>query len=112
MLARLLRSSTPLVSSADENQAVQHECMYLRISWESNVTTTNISSDALKRAETLSRIQTARQRVRSEILDLNERLRITRENIKRIRKRPVDSIYPVGTFTAVTRENSVHEDAD
>ncbi len=60
--------------------------------------------DAAKKAETLLRIQNARQRVRSEIQDLTERLRITQENIKRIRKRSIDNHIPLGTFTSLTQE--------
>jgi hypothetical protein len=45
----------------------------------------------MKKAETKTRIKTARQRVRSEIQDLTERLRITQENIKRLRQRTLDS---------------------
>jgi len=40
------------------------------------------------------RIKNARQRVRNEIEDLTERLRITQENIKRIRQR-----YPSNSLT-------------
>ncbi|UJR15251.1 hypothetical protein I4U23_002206 [Adineta vaga] len=61
---------------------------------------------ALKKAETLARIKTARQRVRNEIQDLTERLRITQENIKRIRKGSVDHIYPPGTFLALPNEHA------
>lgn len=47
--------------------------------------------DATKKADTIARIKQARQRVRSEIQDLTERLRITQENIKRARQRSMDS---------------------
>jgi len=60
--------------------------------------------DAMKKIETLTRIKNARQRVRNEIEDLTERLRITQENIKRIRQRSIDNNYPSGTFTSLTYE--------
>jgi hypothetical protein len=60
--------------------------------------------DATKKIETLTRIKNARQRVRNEIEDLTERLRITQENIKRIRQRSIDNNYPSGTFTSLTYE--------
>jgi predicted nucleic acid-binding Zn-ribbon protein len=60
--------------------------------------------DTMKKTETLTRIKNARQRVRNEIEDLSERLRITQENIKRIRQRSIDNNYPAGTFTASTYE--------
>jgi len=60
--------------------------------------------DAMKKIETLTRIKNARQRVRNEIDDLTERLRITQENIKRIRQRSIDNNYPSGTFTSLTYE--------
>jgi hypothetical protein len=60
--------------------------------------------DATKKAETLLRIQNARQRVRNEIQDLTERLRITQENIKRLRKRSTDNHFSTETFTPVTNE--------
>jgi hypothetical protein len=47
--------------------------------------------DALKKADTIARIKSARQRVRTEIQDLTERLRITQENIKRLRQRTTDT---------------------
>jgi hypothetical protein len=61
-------------------------------------------SDAVKKAETLNRIKTARQRVRNEIQDLTERLRVTQENIKRTRQRSIDHNYPSGTFASLTHE--------
>ncbi|CAF1677913.1 unnamed protein product, partial [Didymodactylos carnosus] len=42
---------------------------------------------AEKKSETLQRLKSARQRVRNEIQELSERLRITQENIKRVRQR-------------------------
>ena len=46
-----------------------------------------VSIDAKKKSETKTRVKVARQRVRNEIQDLTERLRITQENIKRLRQR-------------------------
>jgi len=60
--------------------------------------------DAMKKIETLTCIKNARQRVRNEIDDLNERLRITQENIKRIRQRSIDNNYSSGTFNSLTHE--------
>jgi hypothetical protein len=60
--------------------------------------------DAMKKIETLTCIKNARQRVRNEIDDLSERLRITQENIKRIRQRSIDNNYPSGTFNSLTHE--------
>ena len=61
-------------------------------------------ADARKKAETIVRIKKGRQRVRTEILDLTERLRVTQENIKRLRQRTVDTTYSPGVFTAVADE--------
>lgn len=58
----------------------------------------------MKKTETLSRVRNARQRIRSEIDDLTERLRITQENIKRIRQRSIDNNYLTGIFTPITHE--------
>lgn len=60
--------------------------------------------DARKKAETLVRIKKGRQRVRTEIHDLTERLRVTQENIQRLRQRTVNTTYPLGAFTAVADE--------
>ncbi len=80
--------------------------------WEKNVCLLRLKKkeiiclflDAIKKAETLTRIQNARQRVRNEIQDLTERLRITQENIKRLRKRSSDNHFPTETFTSLTHE--------
>lgn len=62
--------------------------------------------DAMKKADTIARIKSARQRVRNEIQDLTERLRITQENIKRLRQRTVDtnSVINVITPDGIKRE--------
>jgi predicted nucleic acid-binding Zn-ribbon protein len=65
----------------------------------------------MKKADTIKRIKNARQRIRNEIQDLNERLRITQENIKRVRQRSIDNnFFPPGTFTSLTHENIPYED--
>ncbi len=56
----------------------------------------------MKKADTLMRIKNARKRVRSEIEDLSERLRITQENIKRIRQRSIDNNHSSNTITSLT----------
>jgi hypothetical protein len=61
--------------------------------------------DATKKSDTIRRIKRTRQRVRNEIQDLTERLRITQENIKRVRQRSIDHSFPPGTFGALTLEN-------
>ena len=60
--------------------------------------------DALQKSEALAKIKTARQRVRNEIQELTERLRVTQENIKRIRQRSIEQICPPGTFIALPNE--------
>jgi hypothetical protein len=58
----------------------------------------------MKKADTIIRIKNARQRIRHEIDDLTERLRLTQENIKRIRHRPIDNHLPSNAFTSLTHE--------
>ena len=58
-----------------------------------------IVADAVKKADTKARIKSARQRVQSEIQDLTERLRITQENIKRLRQRTIDTNPLINTIT-------------
>jgi hypothetical protein len=58
----------------------------------------------MKKTETITRIKTARQRVRHEVEDLTERLRVTQENIKRIRQRVIER--------SLTNENSKYEMSD
>ncbi len=60
--------------------------------------------DAMKKTETLTHIKNARQRVRNEIQDLTERIRITQENIKRLQKRSIDNNLPTDTFISLTPE--------
>lgn len=60
--------------------------------------------DAKKKAEILFKIRNARQRVRSEIDDLTERLRVTQENIQRLRKRSIENNSLHGTLTSSTQE--------
>lgn len=60
--------------------------------------------DAKKKGETLLRIRNARQRVRSEIEELSERLRLTQENIQRLRQRAIDQNYLPETATSSTNE--------
>ena len=60
--------------------------------------------DAKKKAEALFKIRNARQRVRSEIDDLTERLRVTQENIQRFRKRSIENNYLSGTLTSSTQD--------
>jgi peptidoglycan hydrolase CwlO-like protein len=57
--------------------------------------------DLKKKEETLLQIRNARQRVRSEIDDLSERIRVTQENIQRLRKRSIENS---GTMTSSTQE--------
>lgn len=60
--------------------------------------------DVTKKTETLLQIRHARRRVRSEIDELTERLRIAQENIQRLRKRSMESNYLHGTLTSSTQE--------
>jgi len=61
--------------------------------------------DSEKKADTIANIKSARQRVRSEIQDLTERLRVTQENIKRVRQRSVETnISSVSTHDHIKRE--------
>ena len=86
----------PHSSSADEKECKHQEwCLLFLIVH---------SVDALQKSETLAKIRTARQRVRNEIQELTERLRITQENIKRIRQRSVDQICAPGTFMGLPNE--------
>ncbi len=68
--------------------------------------------DAIKKSDTITRIKNARQRVRNEIQDLTERLRITQENIKRVRQRTIDANPSMGTFNTITHENIKREIVD
>ncbi len=68
--------------------------------------------DAIKKADTITRIKNSRQRVRNEIQDLTERLRITQENIKRVRQRIMDTNPSIGTFNTLTHENIKREVID
>lgn len=73
------------------------------------LTRTGTVSDALEKTETRKRIRTARLRIRGEVQQLTERLRIAQGNLKRVRQRPVDNVVAPGTFRAITRENSTHD---
>lgn len=64
--------------------------------------------DAIKKVETIQRLKTARQRVRSEIQDLTERLRVTQENIKRVR----GHAHSGATLNTSTHENIKREIID
>ena len=46
----------------------------------------SIVLDAREKDETLAKIRQARQRIRAEILEFTERLRITQENLHRLRQ--------------------------
>ncbi len=95
-MARLLNAA-----KSDESAAMEKECMFIEIKKKEIIC---LFLDAMKKTETLTRIQNARQRVRNEIQDLTERLRITQENIKRLRKRSSDNHFPTETFTSLTHE--------
>ncbi|CAF1004741.1 unnamed protein product [Rotaria sordida] len=66
----------------------------------------------MKKACTIERIKNVHQRVRNEIQDLTERLRITQENIKRVRQRSIDNNYSSGIFTSSIQDNIKHEIED
>ncbi|CAF3652927.1 unnamed protein product [Adineta steineri] len=93
LLVRLLNCAKSLAPPTDENLATEKEY-------------------ALKKADTIARIKTARQRVRSEIQDLTERLRITQENIKRIRQRSADHGSSTNLLNTSTHENIKREIVD
>jgi len=79
LLVRLLNCAKSFAPPTDENLAIEKEY-------------------AIKKSDTITRIKNARQRVRNEIQDLTERLRITQENIKRVRQRSMDTNSSMGTF--------------
>ncbi|CAF3052139.1 unnamed protein product, partial [Rotaria sp. Silwood2] len=93
LLVQLLNSTKSLASSTDENQTIENEY-------------------AMRKAYTIARIHDVRQRVRNEIQDLTERLRITQENIKRVRQRSIDNNFSSGIFTSSTEDNIKHEVED
>ena len=70
------------------------------------------SLDATKKIDTIARIKDARQRVRNEIQDLTERLRITQENIKRLRQRLLDNNSSLGTSSTTAHEYVKREIVD
>ncbi len=90
---------------------IEQECMFINRICFSN-RTIYLLTDAMKKDETLLRIKNARQRVRNEIEDLTERLRITQENIKRVRHRSIDSNPSSGIFHPSTHENIKREIVD
>jgi YEATS domain-containing protein 4 len=93
LLVRLLNCSKSLVPPTNENLAIEKEY-------------------AIKKSDTIKRIKNARQRVRNEIQDLTERLRVTQENIKRVRQRSIDTNSSIGTFNTSTYENIKREIVD
>ncbi|CAF1618856.1 unnamed protein product [Rotaria sp. Silwood1] len=93
LLARLLNCAKSLAPPTDENLATEKEY-------------------AAKKFDTITRIKNARQRVRNEIQDLTERLRITQENIKRVRQKSIDNNSSMGTFNISTHDNIKREIVD
>ncbi|CAM4741090.1 unnamed protein product [Rotaria magnacalcarata] len=93
LLVRLLNCAKAFAPSTDENLATAKEY-------------------AIKKHDTIDRVKKARQRVRSEIQDLTERLRITQENIKRVRQRTMDNSSPMGTFSLSIHDNIKREIVD
>jgi predicted nucleic acid-binding Zn-ribbon protein len=79
--------------------------IYFNVIWK-------IILDTAKKADTIARIKNARQRVRNEIQDLTDRLRITQENIKRARQRILENNPSIGTFNTLTHENIKREMVD
>ncbi|CAF3614644.1 unnamed protein product [Rotaria socialis] len=75
LLARAINSTQLLPISTEENRAIEQEY-------------------AKRKIYTVTRIKRARERVRHEIQDLTERLRLTQQSIKHVRQRSITLISP------------------
>ena len=78
-------ASVPLTS--DDSETIENQCSYLRRRRRRIRTfVISIVLDAREKDETLAKIRQARQRIRDEIQEFTERLRITQENLQRLRQ--------------------------